>query len=1406
MQLGITDYQGVTRWRWVLQDDAGNFLADHEVDLDTGAQEYQGYDDPPEYLRTYRAAHGGGRTGDDELLRRLGDWIGEQVFGPLRAKFRDNITQPATIIRVLVPPEAQDLLFCPFELAHLETGGRPLVEDGIRFIYQRPDAPANLASKPTGPVLRVLAVFSVPTDVNPLNLRRERHELRKLLLTIARTRGVAIEPRILQYGATREILRDALLEAEGWDVIHLSCHGGQGSLLLETDQGETDEIEAEDLHKLMLPAKDRLHLLTLSACWSGAASHKVARGMLGLDGAQGPTRQEETGQKTQFPSLGQDLARALNCAVLAMRFPVGDKFAADLALKLYEHMLSHHHTLPAALRLATQEATADEGARFAPSLSVGTPVLFGPRASATTLVPPRQPPKFELPPTGLFNFPAEPERFVGRLLPMLRATQAFAPGSEYRGVLFHGMAGGGKTACALELAYSYQPQGGQHRRFQGYVFHKCPDEGTDIATALVDCLTAIETQLRMEPASLTAVADKPEDFRQSLLPRLRQLLGDNSILIVIDNIESLLTGTGDWRDDKWGEFLKAMLAHKGDSRLVLTSRRLPNALANHEHLLREPIHALSLAESVLLAREMEHLGTYFDNEEDRDLLTKAIGVIQGHPKLLELADYVAADRQRFEKQLARTEQDAAGRDAPLAAFFDKGETDQTAENFLDTLTTWTAALTALLSPSARLLFHCLCRLEDEDRTSHVIEANWKEVLKRAKDDVPEVAAALSESDESLANSLDRLVACGLVGVRTIQVEDQSMILYSIHPGVGEAGRAEANAQLLAATDIQLGNYYGAAWQHGLKTEMKGGGQLIVQAARRAAPYLVRAERWEEAGTLLEGLIARDRTPATLNWVIPLLRRIAEATTETKQRAKNAGVLACGLLDLGRHHEAETILRDLLAQGEGRGDFRLASVASSHLLNLLQTTGRLKEALTVAERKIDFTRKPGLGPWTQLGDEARRLQVLNTMGRYTEVLEAVESHRERLKNLPEKSEQDEATLPWVVREMMLQTGLTAALGLEQWETALRLNAENVESKRQRGAGALELAKTLFNDYGPLLSLRRLPQAGELVQGCHDVFERENAYDWLGRTYGALADLQDVQGHREAAVSLASIGLKYTYQSLQPEPCATGHSNLSHYLGRAGEPRERWLAHCLGAALIYVQTASGLLATTLHNLAVSDLPPCSPTFEEVADEVERTEGVHFRELFNRLPKALPDGAAALAAIWQMIPQAKAELAREKAEFEQQKAKRQAVLAELPPAVRKAFDLDDPQEADRALEAALEALPAEERETTLEQLRQGGLIGTGPDIAEIVRDFDPLLRNIAAVAKGDGTDEERAEARAKIEQDLAKLEEGNWHIVAPVRRIFAGERDPADLTADLDEQDAALVRRILEYIAAPSAGDGE
>ena len=91
------------------------------------------------------------------------------------------------------------------------------------------------------------------------------------------------------------------------------------------------------------------------------------------------------------------------------------------------------------------------------------------------LNPPRQPFGFALPQTGLgIGFPEEPPRLVGRVQPLLRASQALAPASGMRGVLFYGMPGAGKTACALELAYRHERE-----RFQGQVWYHAPEEGAD---------------------------------------------------------------------------------------------------------------------------------------------------------------------------------------------------------------------------------------------------------------------------------------------------------------------------------------------------------------------------------------------------------------------------------------------------------------------------------------------------------------------------------------------------------------------------------------------------------------------------------------------------------------------------------------------------------------------------------------------------------------------------------------------------------------------------------------------------------------------------------------------------------------------------------------------------------------
>jgi len=1280
LRLAIDDYRDETRWRWVLTDPQGRFLADHQVVLDPSAREYRGLLDLRGYLDFYGPAHR-----PAEQIKDLGAWIGEQIFGGLKTVLLENAGTPARALRLEIPRTARALLQRPLELARLAgRDGPTLSELGLALVWLPEGLPDGTRPKvePTE-VLRILACFSLPDREHPLNLRRERYQLQRFVERLAQTKGRAVELRVIQYGATRATLKDALEDAAGWDLIQLSGHGGQGSLLLETRDGGTDRIDGTALADLLKPARGRLKLLILDACLSGAASHGAARAQLGLEPLRDPgqcTAAPESAAQTALPSLAEALAGALDCAALAMRFPVGDAFATDLTLALYEKLIERGQALPAALHLALGQALrsaphALDPAPDLPPLSPFTPILVGPRAAALTLVAPARAPgdsaaAITLQRTGLAYFPSEPPRFVGRLGPLLRASLALAPDSPHRGICFYGMAGAGKTACALETTYRHESD-----RFAAQVWYRGPEQGREIATALGDLLFEIERQLDNPNLGLAQYLDEPAKFRAFLLPRLKDLLERHALLLVLDNLENLLTQAGDWRDPLWGDLIAALFAHGGHSRTLLTSRRLPARLP--ETCRAEPIHALSLAESVLLARECPNLSRLFADDPGRDLLRRTLRVVQGHPKLMELADALAADREALTRQVAATEPRSADREAVLDAFFQpdpargtEGESAQDETGFVETLFAWTRGASAALDPASRLLLAFLCRLEPEDRSLETVRHNWKDVLDRLQAEDPDAAApasALALPELGLPAGLVRLATAGLIEPERpdpeafarlqTQIESGALALppglnladlltqiqaqqttYRIHPGVAEAVLNETPATVAAAADTELGNYHIARSQHGLKTETQGGGQLVVDACRRGVPYLLRGGRWNEASTLLEWMTQRDQSPESLAFAVPLLRRVCAATAGTERALIDAGVLAQTLRNAGRAEEAERELRRIVAAAVVAGQFRLASAVAGHLLNLLRAGGRPAEALALAGEMAGHTRSAGLGPWTQLLGEAMRLQILAQMGRYGEVLEQVDALRPRMDALPERGDFDETANPWNVREALLDTGLTAALHTERWDLALELNAEILKWTEARGAGDLELARTRFNDYGPLLRLNRTDDCRRLLQGCRAVFESAHYVPGLGAVYSALADLQDKTGDRPGAVGFAEAALRLSYQAEDPEGCAISHHNLSNCLERSGADPGLTLAHRLAAALLSVQTGSGRLPTTVGALAISNLPAQLPDFARIADRVEQVEGVRFRQRFARLAAsgsaAHPDGDCALAAVWALV----------------------------------------------------------------------------------------------------------------------------------------------------------------------------
>ena len=166
----------------------------------------------------------------------MGAWAGEAVLG--RAVCEAIVAAAPVTVRVVVPERAGFVLSWPLELAH--AGGRPLAARGdVTLAYDLAPDPAGGGpgrgrwGRAAGRGLRMLAVFSLPTATSVLALRRERFELARLVRRIAARQRRRVELTVVQYGATRERLAAVAEAGDGWDVLHLSGHGGRGQFLLE---------------------------------------------------------------------------------------------------------------------------------------------------------------------------------------------------------------------------------------------------------------------------------------------------------------------------------------------------------------------------------------------------------------------------------------------------------------------------------------------------------------------------------------------------------------------------------------------------------------------------------------------------------------------------------------------------------------------------------------------------------------------------------------------------------------------------------------------------------------------------------------------------------------------------------------------------------------------------------------------------------------------------------------------------------------------------------------------------------------------------------------------------------------------------------------------------------------------
>ena len=243
-------------------------------------------------------------------------------------------------------------------------------------------------------------------------------------------------------------------------------------------------------------------------------------------------------------------------------------------------------------------------------------------------------------------------------------------------------------------------------------------------------------------------------------------------------------------------------------------------------------------------------------------------MVQGHPKLLELADGAAADPEELQARLGEADQAWLTRGTRLDGFL-RGETPAASgEDFGAVLTGWTRGAAAGLSAGAELLLRVVCGLEDDDRQPNVLEFVWPRVWERTGQagPVPDPGGVLAE-----------LVARALV-VEERDPESGVVVGWRVHPGVADAVRADTAPDVAAAVDDAAADgWLGAVADARIREADEQTGGWLVRAARSAAPYLLRRGRWADLGRVAEEVLARDLSVGAAAFLVPMLDVAVEAT-------------------------------------------------------------------------------------------------------------------------------------------------------------------------------------------------------------------------------------------------------------------------------------------------------------------------------------------------------------------------------------------------------------------------------------------------------------------------------------------------------------------------------------------------
>lgn len=1132
--LRIDRFFSALEWDWSLFDENNTRIVRHCVRIDPAEFEFSLFADLPYNLQQVACAYANYNDAVDELLPQLGLWINRVLFGSILEWLIQHRGTIATVVLVEIPSAAKKVGSYPFEFATWEN--KLLIEVGIVLVYAvEGTSTRELSRAPASKPLRFLSLFSSPANVSALALRKERKDLASMVAKLTTIHRLDIELMILQYGATKETLSRIVEDANGWDILHISAHGEENRILLENEFGRGEDVDDDELVSIIRPLAGRVRLVTVHSCLSAAT--------------YGPS------SATEPESLAFKIAARLDCAVLGMRYSVRDAFAAALTTELYRCLLEQRQSLTNALALKLRLGGTATALSTADTISKATPILLHTSATNLTLLPPKSKRgQLELPAVGLASFPPEPSIFVGRVDLLSMATAAFAPAAKYSVVIFHGLPGIGKSEAALELIYRHQRQ-----RFSKYVYYDFLSGGGDAEVHLQSFVTALELQLELFEGTLTGAFSS--DASSTLELRIKSFLYEQSVVLLLDNLEVLLDSVGNWILPEWKRFFNMLALHGGLSRTVVTSRFAPVLTQKvSERCLLLPLTPLSPDEVDHLIDELPDLRQLRRSEADNEILSLLRNWAGGVPALIVQAEAIAGD-------------------APaLAQFCAELVNNGSKSTHEEPIAQWVRTLIKEFSSEQRQMLIVVAGLAPLDRVSDLVIA------------VSSPNANMTPINYNICATqiVHFLAAKALFSLR----ESADGFQVFMHPAVAESCLALVDKSTRDTIEQRALLFLKARASDEFEKQRQY--SKACSTVMRAVPYAIRLGQVDHALNLIKIVINIGNKHIWLQWCIAVLRFVQSRTTG-KARLQALLLELQARVAAGDVRNALPIIRRIKPHEEGLDAAEIIRLKHSEIECLL-AVGKSEDALAVA---ISVTKLPSTEENASdvLAIKCAECRVQVAVGKAviaeSEIRRLLKDDSELFKKHPN------------LHLNALNVLFSACVALGKWKAALTAIEEMQELFALTAFIKREPISLQLDKAGILIKLGRTDEAKLLIEQCQVAVESAKYPQQTYQFHSRASEMHFMARDYVRAELHAKAALRVAYALLLPEACASAHFNYA-IVARAMQRELTAAVHVLCSGLISVRSNlkefSRFLVMRLEHLGIDQI-----TVREINHELSKLSGI-------------------------------------------------------------------------------------------------------------------------------------------------------------------------------------------------------